>query len=694
MTVNLSALAGAGAQFLDNNGNILSGGKLYSYAAGTTTPETTYTSASGSTAHTNPIILNSAGRVATGEIWLTEGVAYKFSLYTSANVLIATYDDIPSINDLTALNVFVGNLANTSDPALGDALVGFRQSNSNGNLAGSVARTVHQKLQEIISVKDFGAVGDGVTDDTAAIQAAISYVESRTGNRGGNIFLPSGDYLITSPLVILGAGVVLCGEGASTEYGFLDNEATSRIVWGNTVDDENIFMFVVGDLTQVFAVTRRVSFKDIALDGKGYVSGISSIWSPEMILDGVSFNDLHYGHVCSVSGGVGRNYSSVWRSCYFHDIKTLPMDLQDDCHRTTIELCHFTSNSTYIPTTLIRIGSVNYCSVVNIIGCNFETYGDNGTLDIHWIDAQRVRCLNLIGNYFEVPGGTTISSCVRLGDVNTTFGFSCVGNRFLIGTNAPDYATGKSPIWINRVLGMSITGSYFQAWNGTAINGYGSVTNVRDILYSGNTGLDLSGIITAGYENRGLYLFDFTQQLFYGGFKLGRVTAGETRLEATTANDSLRFYNAEDSSVELLSGVATAGTSNAAFRPGSDNTQRLGTSVRRWSEVFAGTGSINTSDETSKEQIEAIPQEWLDAWGGVEFYRYKFKDAVTTKGDKARWHIGVVAQRVKAAFEAKGIDAFAIGLLCFDEEDGKQIYGIRYEEALVLECAYLRSKLQ
>jgi len=41
MAVNLSSLAGVGAQFLDNNGNVLTGGKLYSYAAGTTTPQTT-----------------------------------------------------------------------------------------------------------------------------------------------------------------------------------------------------------------------------------------------------------------------------------------------------------------------------------------------------------------------------------------------------------------------------------------------------------------------------------------------------------------------------------------------------------------------------------------------------------------------------------------------------------------------------
>jgi len=219
MTVNLSALAGAGAQFLDNNGAILSGGKLYSYAAGTTTPQTTYTSASGSTAHTNPIILNSAGRVATGEIWLTENVAYKFSLYTSANVLIATYDDIPSINDSIAVNAFASNLANTSDPALGDALVGFRQSNSSGNLVGSVGRTVHQKLQEIVSVKDFGAVGDGVTDDTTAIQTAFNSLNSAGG---GTAYLPAGTYKVTQialrPTVnVLGDGItstIIDGQGA------------------------------------------------------------------------------------------------------------------------------------------------------------------------------------------------------------------------------------------------------------------------------------------------------------------------------------------------------------------------------------------------------------------------------------------------------------------------------------------------
>ena len=97
MAVFLSPVGGAAAQFFTNNGVILSGGKLYTYAAGTTTPAATFTSSSGNTNHTNPIILDSAGRVPGGEIWLS-AASYKFVLKDSNDVLIATYDNISGIN--------------------------------------------------------------------------------------------------------------------------------------------------------------------------------------------------------------------------------------------------------------------------------------------------------------------------------------------------------------------------------------------------------------------------------------------------------------------------------------------------------------------------------------------------------------------------------------------------------------------
>lgn len=99
MAVNLSPVGGVAAQFFTNSGAVLTGGKLYTYAAGTTTPQATYTTSQGNVPWTNPIVLDAAGRVPSGgEIWLTDGLIYKFLLKDSNDVLIATYDNITGIN--------------------------------------------------------------------------------------------------------------------------------------------------------------------------------------------------------------------------------------------------------------------------------------------------------------------------------------------------------------------------------------------------------------------------------------------------------------------------------------------------------------------------------------------------------------------------------------------------------------------
>ena len=113
MAVNLSPFAGAGWQFFDNNGVILSGGLLYTYAAGTTTPQTTYTSSSGATANSNPIVLDSAGRV-SDEIWLTSNLSYKFVLNTSLGVTIGTYDNISSVQDSVTADIAALQAADTT----------------------------------------------------------------------------------------------------------------------------------------------------------------------------------------------------------------------------------------------------------------------------------------------------------------------------------------------------------------------------------------------------------------------------------------------------------------------------------------------------------------------------------------------------------------------------------------------------
>lgn len=111
MAVYLSPFGGVGAQFFDNTGNPLAGGKIFSYAAGTNTPQATYTTYLGNIAHSNPIILDAAGRTpAGGEIWLDVAQTYKFVLQTSTNVLIGTFDNITTPGPLVfEINNFTGN---------------------------------------------------------------------------------------------------------------------------------------------------------------------------------------------------------------------------------------------------------------------------------------------------------------------------------------------------------------------------------------------------------------------------------------------------------------------------------------------------------------------------------------------------------------------------------------------------------
>jgi hypothetical protein len=95
MAVNLSPI-GNGQQFFDNTGLPLNGGLIYTYQAGSTTPLATYTDVNGTIANSNPIVLDSSGRL-PNEVWLTYGFFYKFVVKTSAFVTLGTYDNIYGI---------------------------------------------------------------------------------------------------------------------------------------------------------------------------------------------------------------------------------------------------------------------------------------------------------------------------------------------------------------------------------------------------------------------------------------------------------------------------------------------------------------------------------------------------------------------------------------------------------------------
>jgi hypothetical protein len=120
--------------------------------------------------------------------------------------------------------------------------------------AGAVARTVNSKLADMVSVKDFGAVGDGITNDTAAIQAAINACSEQIGGVtqtpiSKSIYFPYGRYLITTPLNLSNdqglanrRGIRLFGDAASSgdyTYGSRLVGATNGKAVIEIIDNDN-----------------------------------------------------------------------------------------------------------------------------------------------------------------------------------------------------------------------------------------------------------------------------------------------------------------------------------------------------------------------------------------------------------------------------------------------------------------------
>ena len=333
MAVNLSPVGGVAAQFFTNTGAVLTGGKLYTYAAGTTTPAVTYTSSQGNVPWSNPIVLDAAGRVSgSGEIWLTDGINYKFVLKDSTDVLIATYDNISGINSnfvaytnsqeiqtatagqtvftlttmqyqagTNSLSVFVDGVNQygpgaqysyvetsstvvtfnsglhvgaevkfTSTQQQGAGAIDSSQVSYDPPFTGSVATNVEAKLAQTVSVMDFGATGDGVTDDTAAIQAAAAAL----GTSPGTVFFPAGTYVVTGKVSCY-SGQNFISEGAALDVSaydgvFLSYNEADTFDFLNYYPPTTISGFKV--LGKVSTVSPNINFVFVKINRTPYVN--------------------------------------------------------------------------------------------------------------------------------------------------------------------------------------------------------------------------------------------------------------------------------------------------------------------------------------------------------------------------------------------------------------------------------------
>ena len=441
MAVNLSPVGGVAAQFFDNSGNVLTGGLLYTYAAGTTTPAVTYTTSLGVTAQPNPIVLDAAGRVPnSGEIWLTDGVSYKFVLKDSNNVQIATWDNIVGINSnfinyslqtdvqtatqgqtvftlvginyqpaTNSLSVFVNgsrqiitdNYIETSSTvvtfvdglnvgdvvefitatsATGNATTAANVSYNEGN-TGAIDRNVEQKLQEFISVLDFGADPTGVTDSTLAIQAAmdalsangtdVSFTLPRPGGgtngfnvkSNGQVYFPEGSYLVSDSIDIP-AYCIVKGDHAT----ITGSDSTKPIfnVYGFEVHIEG-FSFAKGK--------EAINYTHGNID-----TSIASVTN-------CTFN-ANNGYSINTTGCYSTKFN-VW-NCKFISTNGV---IFDECDETTIRDCWVTALK---PSIAYFVNNSGNMSIYDIVGV--PDIGDTSTATTtYWI--QNGNSVTKVGGY-------------------------------------------------------------------------------------------------------------------------------------------------------------------------------------------------------------------------------------------------------------------------------------------------------
>lgn len=271
-------------RYFNNDGTVAAGGRLYTYSAGTVVPKTTYSDAAGTQPNTNPIILD-----AKGEALVYWGGSYKVNLLASDLTQITGYpvDNITSpvtAEDLAVaggagllgfiyatayLPGTIGRWLKDLATSVGATFIGYIALG-----AGAVLRTLESKLRERISAADFGAVGDNVADDTAALNLFFDAIANKTG-----YLTPNANYKCLGTVTIKGDRTKLYGCGATINSYAGGSAVTFALVGGVrycynvNIEDLSINAYGVGSyafrVLASYSTFRRISIGIPVINANG-----------------------------------------------------------------------------------------------------------------------------------------------------------------------------------------------------------------------------------------------------------------------------------------------------------------------------------------------------------------------------------------------------------------------------------------
>jgi len=276
-------------QFFDANGNPLVGGKLYTYAAGTTTPQATYTDYTGATANTNPVIFNSRGEAA---VWCGNS-RYYMELKDANDTLIWTADNVNGANGPTLALLAASN---------GATLIGYTPTDNN------VTTTVNDRLQLLDGVsptatgtdREYKASVNALRDASAVAGGTVGYVNptiyARTITGATETSFEWTNVAVMDNYSAAGENVALYGQG---------NKRSTGPTWG-IVSEARDFTQVanptkglVGIEVGMFANGTDTGFQRVGVDvsvGKGVAGGTINTTTYGVRV-GPTDNDLTQGQV-------------------------------------------------------------------------------------------------------------------------------------------------------------------------------------------------------------------------------------------------------------------------------------------------------------------------------------------------------------------------------------------------------------
>lgn len=260
------------AQFFTAAGIPLVGGKLYTYVAGTSTPQATYTTAAGVTANTNPIILDSRGEC---NLWLTQDVSYKFILNDATDVLIWSVDNVASLSGLatqsaSAVAITGGSISGLSPPlpiasgGTGASTAATARTalglGTYAVLAVPVAASTKVMLGDAVSVTAEGATGQILVGNTGAAPtwATLAGVLGQVFTATGTFTIPAG--ITALKVTTIGGGGSGAGSAGGYSGGGGGGAAATAISYLTALTPGNTIAVVVG--TGGAAVTGAVAGND------------------------------------------------------------------------------------------------------------------------------------------------------------------------------------------------------------------------------------------------------------------------------------------------------------------------------------------------------------------------------------------------------------------------------------------------